>query len=1208
MVKRLFTLLLLGCTLAAYAQQRPGSIRGTVTDKVKGETLPFANVVVKFGESIVSGRETDIDGNYNINPVEAGTYTVEASYSGYATAIFRDVIVSPGRPTILNFQLQEERAELIEVEVVWEKPLVDGTKTSFTFTADEIINMPTRDVGSFMGQVAGVYNADEGQATFVRGGRSNTTTYFVDGVKVRGPVNIPRAAIAQMEVITGGLPAQYGDATGGVVATTTRGPTPTFFASGEALSSSPFDQYHFNLGAITLGGPLLKNAKKQPIVGFLFAGEYQYDNDPFPSRVPVYRVKDDVLERLQTTPIRPVTVGSAALREGEFLTQDDLTTVPARMNVARTQVRATGNLNIRTSDRSNVIVGGRFNYFDGNNASFFHSLMNWENNGATTRTDWSAFVRFQQSFGTQSPDGSSSSLITNSFLSLMVDYTRNSGNGWDSRHRDNIFAYGHIGSFATQQRRFYAFGADSATGITGHRHILWQDVGVNFTPGPHNPVLANYTNTFYSLVESGRLANLARNWEDIIQGGGLVNGFGPQNIYGLWGNVGTIQSGFSEFQNSQFRATGSVTFDIKNHSLIAGFEYERRIDRSFSLAASPLWTHMRQLQNDHIRELDFSNPQFVFSNDGVYQDTINYPRLFDANKPRTFDRNVRLLLGLDPDGLDWLDIDRYDPSFFSLNLFSANELLNIGGTQFVNYYGFDYTGNVSSRRPSLEDFFNRRDANGNLTREVAPFEPIYFAGYIQDQFAFNDLFFNVGVRLDYYDANQPVLRDPLLLYNARTASQLGGTPLANAEIPANIGDDYVVYVNDIENPTQIVGFRSGINWYNADGALEANPGNIARASNGIKPYLLDPSETLGPSAFQEYDPQITVSPRVSFQFPISDRAQFFAHYDLLFRRPDDGLNIFNPINFMQLDNRNNSPIYANPNLLPQKTTDYELGFQQILTQRSALKISAFYREMRDMMQVMSMFEAYPITYLTYGNLDYGTVKGFTLEYDLRRTGNIRVNANYTLQFADGTGSGPNTGANLARSGQPNLRYILPLSFDTRHMLTATVDYRYGSGASYNGPEGAMRKILENAGAFLQVNANSGTPFTRRQLAYPLTQQATQFPLEGQINGARLPWQFRIDATLNKIWNFKYGEGNSKKGNVEVFFTVTNLLNTINILSVYPYTGNAFDDGFLVSPQGRNNINFQTDAQSYVDLYNVALVNPGRFALPRRMRIGVRFNI
>ena len=50
------------------------------------------------------------------------------------------------------------------------------------------------------------------------------------------------------------------------------------------------------------------------------------------------------------------------------------------------------------------------------------------------------------------------------------------------------------------------------------------------------------------------------------------------------------------------------------------------------------------------------------------------------------------------------------------------------------------------------------------------------------------------------------------------------------------------------------------------------------------------------------------------------------------------------------------------------------------------------------------------SYTTWGNIDFGTVKGLTVQYDLRRTGNITMRAAYTLQFADGTGSDPNAAA------------------------------------------------------------------------------------------------------------------------------------------------------------------------------------------------------
>ena len=56
----------------------------------------------------------------------------------------------------------------------------------------------------------------------------------------------------------------------------------------------------------------------------------------------------------------------------------------------------------------------------------------------------------------------------------------------------------------------------------------------------------------------------------------------------------------------------------------------------------------------------------------------------------------------------------------------------------------------------------------------------------------------------------------------------------------------------------------------------------------------------------------------------------------------------------------------------------------------ALKISAFYRESRDMVQVVRVFDAYPIEYRSFDNIDFATVKGLTISYDLRRTNNLSI--------------------------------------------------------------------------------------------------------------------------------------------------------------------------------------------------------------------------
>jgi len=94
-------------------------------------------------------------------------------------------------------------------------------------------------------------------------------------------------------------------------------------------------------------------------------------------------------------------------------------------------------------------------------------------------------------------------------------------------------------------------------------------------------------------------------------------------------------------------------------------------------------------------------------------------------------------------------------------MFSPDELLN-GGNSFVSYWGYDHIGNKVNGVTDISKYFNEFDENGNYRRFVGAFQPIYMAGYIMDKFAFNDIVFNVGVRVDVFHANQPILKDRYL--------------------------------------------------------------------------------------------------------------------------------------------------------------------------------------------------------------------------------------------------------------------------------------------------------------------------------------------------------------------------------------------------------------------------------------------------------------
>lgn len=205
----LFVLISIFISFSAFAQLRPGSLRGIISDAADGEAIAFATVVVKQDSTtIIAGAYSDFDGIYGINPIDPGTYTVEIKYIGYATTTIKEVNISPNTPTLLNVKMQAESETLQEVVIIRKSPLIEKSRSSKITTAEDIQNMAVRDISSIASPAAGVTQDANGN-TSIRGSRSEGTVYFIDGVKVRGRVNIPQAAIAEKQVITGGTPAQY---------------------------------------------------------------------------------------------------------------------------------------------------------------------------------------------------------------------------------------------------------------------------------------------------------------------------------------------------------------------------------------------------------------------------------------------------------------------------------------------------------------------------------------------------------------------------------------------------------------------------------------------------------------------------------------------------------------------------------------------------------------------------------------------------------------------------------------------------------------------------------------------------------------------------------------------------------------------------------------------------------------------------------------
>jgi hypothetical protein len=1231
--------------------QNESSIKVRLTDKVTKETIPFANVVVDIGGIQAGVATTNIDGEAIIKPLNPGRYTVKSTYVGYQSVEMKDVMVSVGKTVYLNIEMAAgQQLDVVEV-IEYAEPLIDpDTKSGGTVTREEYQNMASKNINSVAATTAGVYQKDEGGDLNIRGARSDGTAYYVDGQKVIGSAGVPQQGVEQITSITGGTPAEYGDVTGGIVSITTRGPASKYSGGVELITSGlgekngksrGLDAYGYNFAGFSVNGPILLKKDSaagvnKSILGFSIAGQVVGEKDPNPSAVGFYRVNPETLADLEASPLRPSPLGNGYVLSSEYIHQDDLEKIKARQNVSQKSLSLTGKIQYQPTTNMGITIGGSVDYSKKHDFLYEYALFNPSNNPQVTSNTWRVYAKLTQKFNsaTAKEEEKSSSVIKNAYFTLQAGYEKTTSNTEDDNHKDKFFDYGYIGKFTQTKTKGYEIhpGEDKYdVDHDGNRDTVtaffmdgYHDVNLAFTPGDVNPTGTPYTSQFYDFFGAENVVNIF----DVQQGLGLANGDRPRNVYSAWYNTGRQYGGYQLVDKSQFRVFANFSADVKRHAIQMGFEYEQRVERQYDLSPIALWTRMRELANFHILDLDNNDSSDAILNTDIHyleDGTISPYAYYDFNRLNNgtqtkFDKSLREALGYNVNGLDFLDVDSYDRDLYSLDMFSAEDLLNIGGTALVSYHGYDHTGKKTKGNPSLDDFFTKTDADGYRTYDIGAYRPIYIAGYIQDRFDFKDLKFNVGVRVDRFDANQKVLKDKYLLYEAKTAGELS---IPNR--PSNIGDDYVVYVSDGDNPSvnQVVGYRNGDTWYNSQGVEVSDPGSSFGQGGGqVQPYLVDPNnKQLSSKVFRDYVPQINVMPRIAFSFPISDVANFYAHYDILTQRPPD-YNRLDPMQYLNIVN-NQGGYVNNPDLKAEKTTDYELGYQQVLNEKknSSLQLSLFYRELKNMVQTTSVIQAYPTTYNSFSNVDFGTVKGLSIAYDLRRTAmGVSLTASYTLQFADGTGSSTTDGQNLVSSGVPNLRTTHPLDFDQRHTITLNVDYRFGAGKDYRGPHLILHKgkdteksiaVLEDVGANLVLRAGSGTPYSKQA---NITHEGqfgiggTNTALEGDINGSNLPWSYKLDLRVDKnvelTWGGKKEGEEKKKANMNVYLQVLNLLNTKNILAVYKATGNPDDDGYLSSAEAQTLIGSQNDPQSFRDLYALKNNNPSNYSRPRVIRLGV----
>ncbi len=275
--------------MVAQAQRQTGSIYGRVIDK-EGNPLPGATVTIS-GPAMMGTNSyvTSEAGVFRFPSLLPGEYEIRVEMPGFKTLIRKGIIVSVGRTTEVELELEIAKVEE-EVTVVAASPVVDvqSTKISINYGAQFLTNIPmNRDLYDIQNTLPGAIadGADYRRTSSILGGTVRSQLYALDGVPMNDPatwysmVNINVDVYEEIEFQVASLPAEVGQADSTYINIVTKSGGNKFSGGGvvyytgdkfaqdlfskeqiKALGVNPPEKYSDSRDfSLSLGGPIIKD-------------------------------------------------------------------------------------------------------------------------------------------------------------------------------------------------------------------------------------------------------------------------------------------------------------------------------------------------------------------------------------------------------------------------------------------------------------------------------------------------------------------------------------------------------------------------------------------------------------------------------------------------------------------------------------------------------------------------------------------------------------------------------------------------------------------------------------------------------------------------------------------------------------------------------------------------------------------------------------
>jgi hypothetical protein len=224
MKKLILTLMFFASFYLVSFSQNSGEIKGRVFDKITNQSIPGATVWIKSGNKIY-GNNTDKDGRFTIKPLPSGIYDINITFVGYDTVTIASISVTPEKITFVPDAYMAEYISDLPPTIINGRKLIDPEQTGrIDIISKEIEAIPgNTDLTKLIVLMeSSIYRSDDGELYF-RGSRQGDAVYYIDGVKsMDSQMNVPTGSVGSLTIYTGGVPAKYGDFTGGCVVIETK--------------------------------------------------------------------------------------------------------------------------------------------------------------------------------------------------------------------------------------------------------------------------------------------------------------------------------------------------------------------------------------------------------------------------------------------------------------------------------------------------------------------------------------------------------------------------------------------------------------------------------------------------------------------------------------------------------------------------------------------------------------------------------------------------------------------------------------------------------------------------------------------------------------------------------------------------------------------------------------------------------------------------